>query len=181
MKILSVLFAVVLLLGSAGMVIAGPKGPPADATGAPGVGRGMGPGPGCGMGAAGGCGMGPCGAGGAALANLNLNDEQVAKIQALRETHLKAIAPLQDDLFSIRNELRLLWTQPNPDADQITDKQKEMDAYRIQLREKVTQHMLEVRKLLTPEQQARLAVTGPGMGRGMGGGHGKGGAGMCGW
>ena len=125
--------------------------------------------------------MGPCGAGGAALANLNLNDEQVAKIQALRETHLKDIAPIQDQLFSARNELRLLWNQPDPNAGQITDKQQEMDTLRSQLREKVTLHLLEVRKLLTPEQQARLAVTGPGMGRGMGGGHGRGGAGMCAW
>lgn len=181
MKILSVLFAVILLIGSAGMVMAGPKGPPPDAAGAPGTGRGMGSGSGCGMGPGAGCGMGPCGAGGAALANLNLNDEQVAKIQALRETHLKAIAPLQDQLFSARNELRLLWNQPDPKAAQITDQQQKMDDLRSQLREKVTEHLLEVRELLTPEQKARLTVTGPGMGRGMGGGHGRGGAGMCAW
>ena len=44
MKILSILFAVILLIGSAGMVMAGPKGPPPDAAGAPGIGRGMGSG-----------------------------------------------------------------------------------------------------------------------------------------
>ena len=173
MKILSIVFAVILVIGSAAMVMAGPKGPPPDAGGAQDIGRGMGPGPGC--------GMGPCGAGGAALANLNLSDEQAVKIQALRETHLKNIAPIQDQLFSARNELRLLWNQPDPDAGQIAAMQQEMDALRSQLREKVTQHLLEVRKLLTPEQQAKLAVTGPGMGRGMGGGHGRGGAGMCAW
>jgi len=112
---------------------------------------------------------------------LNLSDDQAVKIQALRETHLKNIAPIQDQLFSARNELRLLWNQPKPNADEITAKQQDMDALRIQLREKVTHHLLEVRELLTPEQQARLAVTGPGMGRGMGGGHGKGGAGICAW
>ena len=173
MKILSIVFAVILLIGSAGMVMAGPKGTPPDAAGAQDIGRGMGRGPGC--------GMGPCGAGGAALANLNLSDEQAVKIQAHRETHLKNIAPIQDQLFSARNELRLLWNQPKPNADEITAKQQDMDALRIQLREKVTHHLLEVRELLTPEQQARLAVTGPGMGRGMGGGHGRGGAGMCAW
>jgi periplasmic protein CpxP/Spy len=173
MKILSIVFAVILLIGSAGTVMAGPKGPPSDAAGAPGIGRGMGQGSGC--------GMGPCGAGGAALANLNLSDEQAVKIQALREAHLKDIVPIQNQLFSARNELRLLWNQTDPDIGQITAKQQEMDALRSQLREKVTQHLLEVRKLLTPEQQAKLAVTGPGMGRGMGGGHGRGGAGMCAW
>jgi len=173
MKILSIVFAVILVIGSAAMVMAGPKGPPPDAAGAQDIGRGMGRGPGC--------GMGPCGAGGAALANLNLSDDQAVKIQALRETHLKNIAPIQDQLFSARNELRLLWNQPKPNADEITAKQQDMDALRIQLREKVTHHLLEVRELLTPEQQARLAVTGPGMGRGMGGGHGKGGAGICAW
>ena len=173
MKILSIVFAVILVIGSAAMVMAGPKGPPPDAGDAPGIGRGMGLGPGC--------GMGPCGAGGAALANLNLSDEQAVKIQALRETHLKNIAPIQDQLFSARNELRLLWNQPDPVAAQITAKQQDMDTLRSQLREKVTQHLLEVRKLLTPEQQARLTLSGPGMGRGMGGGHGRGGAGMCAW
>jgi Spy/CpxP family protein refolding chaperone len=179
MKILSVLFAVILLIGSAGMVMAGPKGPPPDAAGAPGTERGMGPG--CGMGPGAGCGMGPCGAGGAALANLNLTDEQAVQIQALREAHMKDIAPIQDQLFSARNELRLLWNQPDPDASQITAQQKKMDALRSQLREQVTQYMLDVRKVLTTEQQAKLAVTGSGMGRGMGGGHGRGGAGMCAW
>jgi len=173
MKILSIVFAVILVIGSAGMVMAGHKGPPPDADGAQGLGRGMGPGTGC--------GMGPCGAGGAALANLNLSDEQAVKIQALRETHLKDIAPIQDQLFSARNELRLLWNQPNPDAGQIAEMQQKMDDLRSQLRQEVTQHLLKVRGLLTTEQKARLVVVGPGMGRGMGGGHGRDGAGMCAW
>jgi Spy/CpxP family protein refolding chaperone len=173
MKILSIVFAVILVIGSAAMVMAGPKGPPPDADSTQDIGRGMGTGPGR--------GMGPCGAGGAALANLNLSDEQAVKIQALRETHLKDIAPIQKDLFDARNELRLIWNQPDPDTDQITDQQKKMDALRTELREKVTLHLLKVRDLLTPEQKAQLAVAGPGMGRGMGGGHGRGGAGMCAW
>jgi len=50
MKILSIVFAVILLIGSAGMVMAGPKGTPPDAAGAQDIGHGMGRGPGCGMG-----------------------------------------------------------------------------------------------------------------------------------
>ena len=112
-----------------------------------------------------GYGMGP-GYGTPAIPNLTA--EQSSKIQALQKAHLDEIAPLQEDLFKKRTELRSLWLTQNPDQAKITALQKEILNLQSKLQEKGTNLSLEIRKLLTPEQQAQMAVFGPGMGRGMG-------------
>jgi len=114
-----------------------------------------------------------------ALSELNLTAEQTAKINALRETHLKDVKPLQDKMFSKRGELRLLWLQQNPDQEKILAAQKEIRTIRDQMQDKMTVHRLNVLKLLTPEQQEKLKAFGPGrgFGHGMRGGpgfHGRG-------
>jgi Spy/CpxP family protein refolding chaperone len=98
----------------------------------------------------------------------NLTVEQSSKIQALQKAHLDEIAPLQQDLFKKRTELRSLWLNQNPDSAAITAKQKEILNLQTQLQEKGTNLRLEIRKLLTPEQQAQLATFGTGFGPGMG-------------
>jgi Spy/CpxP family protein refolding chaperone len=112
-----------------------------------------------------GSGMGP-GYGTPAIPNLTT--EQSSKIQALQKAHLDEIAPLQQELFQKRTEIRDLWLAQNPDQAKITALQKEMLNLRSQLQEKGTNLRLEIRKVLTPEQQAQMAAFGPGMGQGMG-------------
>ena len=109
-----------------------------------------------------------------ALSELNLTAEQTAKINALRETHLKDIKPLQDKMFSKRGELRLLWLQQNPDQDKILAVQKEIRTIRDQMQDKMTTQRLEVLKVLTPEQQEKVKSfrMGRGFGPGMRGGSG---------
>ena len=108
-------------------------------------------------------GMGPVGA-----TNLNLTDEQTASLQTLRETYLKEITPLQNELYSKRSELRLLWAKPAPDKAEITAGQNEVFELQRQLQEKTTQYQLDCRNALTPEQQSQMAAVGPGYGRGHG-------------
>ncbi len=150
---------------------------------AQGWGRGQGYGPGYGMGP---CGVGPGGPGygpgpgprGAWGPALNLTAEQNQKMQALREQHLREVIPLRNEMQVKQLELRTLWAQPNPDEGKILAKQKEISALRAQLQEKGTKNRLEMRKNLTPEQQAQLGAYGPGAGmgygRGMGFGPGRG-------
>jgi Spy/CpxP family protein refolding chaperone len=95
-------------------------------------------------------------------AGLNLTEEQSAKIRSLREAHQKDVTPLRSELFAKRAELRALWAQTNPDKDAILAKQKEVSTLRDQMREKKTTHRLEMRSLLTPEQQASLTFMGRG-------------------
>jgi Spy/CpxP family protein refolding chaperone len=118
----------------------------------PGFGRGFGPGYGAGYGY---------------QAIPNLTAEQSAKIQALQKAHLDETAPIQQQLLAKRTELRTLWLNPKPDQASIAAKQKEILGLQSQLTEKATNLRLEIRKVLTPEQQAQMGAFGygPGMGK----------------
>ena len=98
----------------------------------------------------------------------NLTAEQSSKIQALQKAYLDETAPLQQDLLKKKTELRSLWLSPNPDQAKITTLQKDILNLQSKITEKGTNLRLEIRKILTPEQQAQLSVYGLGMGRGMG-------------
>jgi zinc resistance-associated protein len=138
---------------------------------AQGWGRGSGMGPGM--------GYGPCMQGygqpgpGAMAPGLNLTAEQNQKISALQENSFKETVPLRNELTAKQLELRSLWAQTTPDEEKILAKQKEINALRAQLQEKSTKNRLEMRKVLTPEQQAQFNALGGGPGYGPGLGFGK--------
>lgn len=117
-------------------------------------------------------GMGPWGGPGPhpyMASYLGLTQEQQAQLQAMREKHFQEISPLHQELFNKRQELRLLWANPNPDADQIMAKQREIAEIQLKIQELRTKHLLEARSILTPEQQQKLVATGgPGLGCGWG-------------
>lgn len=98
----------------------------------------------------------------------NLTPEQSTKIQALQKAHLDATAPLQQDLLKKKMELRSLWLTQTPDQAKITALQKDILSLESTLREKGTNFNFEVRKVLTPEQQAQMASFNPAMGWGKG-------------
>jgi zinc resistance-associated protein len=98
----------------------------------------------------------------------NLTAEQTSRIQAIQQANFQEISPLREQLYAKRTELRNLWVTQNPDQAKIAALQKEMLDIRAQLQEKSNNARLEVRQVLTPEQQAQIAEYGPGMGR-MGG------------
>jgi periplasmic protein CpxP/Spy len=100
--------------------------------------------------------------------NLNLTDEQKTKIEALRDTNYKATRPLREKMFDKSVELRREWLKANPDKDKITATQKEMRTLRDSLEDKYTALRLEIRKVLTPEQQEKLANSRWGRGSGFG-------------
>jgi Spy/CpxP family protein refolding chaperone len=86
--------------------------------------------------------------------HLNLTPDQVEKIKAWRESFFKERIPLQNELMGKRLELKALWMETNPDEQKILAKQKEIDVLKAQIEEKATKNRLEMRKILTPEQQA---------------------------
>lgn len=118
-------------------------------------------------------------------AKLNLSAEQKTKIEALQLAHRKEIRPIKEKMFDKSVALRRMWLQTNPDKDKIIALQKEVRVLRDQLEDKGTAHMLEIRKVLTPEQREKLANSrwGKGMGFGPRGGmrghHGGHEPGMC--
>lgn len=111
---------------------------------------------------------------------LDLTAEQRGKINTLREAHLMDIKPLQDRLYVRSNELRGLWLAETPNRESIMALQKEVQALRNQLMDKLTTYRLDAWQLLTPEQQAKIRSRGPERrparmgGPGMRGDHGRG-------
>jgi len=97
----------------------------------------------------------------AAARDLKLTAEQTEKINALRESHLKDIKPLQDQIYSRSGELRTLWLAKTPDKEKILALQKEAQGIRDQLAEKLIAYRLEARQVLTTEQQAKIQSYGP--------------------
>ncbi len=102
----------------------------------------------------------------AALASLNLTAEQSEKIRALRESCLKEITPIRAQLLSKRAGQRLLWIQTKLDPDKIRATQKEVRDLKGQMQEKRTDCRLAFRNILTPEQTSKLLAQGIGMGKG---------------
>lgn len=92
---------------------------------------------------------------------LDLTAEQREKINTLREAHLKDIKPLQNQLYVKSRELKDLWLAKTPDRESILDLQKEVQALRNQLMDKLTTYRLDAWQLLTPEQQAKVRPYGP--------------------
>jgi Spy/CpxP family protein refolding chaperone len=118
-------------------------------------------------------GYGPCSRGDFQRpAGLNLTAEQSAKIKEMREAQWKEMKPLQEQMFTKRDELRKLWLEPNPDQGKITAAQKEMRLLRDQMQDRMTAYRLEAVKVLTPEQREKIGSfmqgRGPGRGRGFG-------------
>ena len=124
----------------------------------------------------------------------SLTPEQRTKFQELRRKFREENAQLIGAIMGKRLELESLWTDPKADSNILLQKEKELRGLQDQMREKVVQMKLEVRKFLTPEQIANwksgwrmgrgramggrghMMGYGYGMGRGygMGPGHGMG-------
>ena len=115
-----------------------------------------------------GSGRGNCPYQGAGLEKLNLTADQKAKIEDLQVAHQKATRPIRDKIFDKSVELRKLWLAAEPDKGKIMAAQKEMNVLREEMQTKATELRLDIRKVLTPEQNAKLAETGWGRGSGFG-------------
>lgn len=130
-------------------------------------------------------GYGPCLSGGGPGygpgSNLNLSKEQTDKMWQLKERQRNETSAMRYELFQKKNELRSLYTNPGADDAAILAKQKEVNALRTKLQDKMVQFKLDQRKILTPEQLKQLNESGRGFGFGRRGFSGKGfGPGPCG-
>ena len=112
-------------------------------------------------------GYGPCGRGDIlGPAWLNLTAEQTAQIKEMREKQWKEMKPLQEQMFTKRDEIRKFWLEPNPDQARITAAQKEMRSFRDQMEDRMTAYRLDAAKVLTPEQREKIGSSVQGRGPG---------------
>ena len=101
----------------------------------------------------------------------DLTAEQISAIQSLRQAHMEKTEPLWQELAARRKEMRGLWLPPNPDRAAVEVKEREILALQSKLQEEAINFRLEMRKILTPEQQAQFGAFGfgkkiaPGLGK----------------
>jgi Spy/CpxP family protein refolding chaperone len=87
---------------------------------------------------------------------LNLSEEQVAKMKDLRNRFRTETRDMRYNLAIKRIEMQKLFTDPNTDDIALFAKQKEIDNLRMLRADKRAQLKIEWRKILTPEQIAKL-------------------------
>ena len=87
---------------------------------------------------------------------LNLSDEQLAKMKDLRNRFRDETRDLRYSLAIKRLEMRKLFTDPKTDDATLLAKQREISKLRQQLSDKRAQMKIEWRKILTPDQIAKL-------------------------
>ena len=98
----------------------------------------------------------------------NLTPEQAGKIFDLKEKFHADTAGLRKQMMVKESELAALWEAEKPDQNAIQAKQKELNALRDQVQEKITAIQFEAKKI-APDFNM-----GMGMGEGMGHGPGMG-------
>lgn len=102
------------------------------------------------------------------LERLNLTNDQKSKIEALQDANFKATKTVREKIFDKSVELRRLWLTANPDKDKIAAAQKQLRVLRDEMEDKNTATTLEIRKVLTPAQNEKLANSTSGRGPGFG-------------
>jgi len=103
----------------------------------------------------------------------SLTPEQKAKYQELLRKFNEETAQLQGSILTKRLELKSLWSNPNAEDKAIIEKEKELRDLQNEMRNKLLQLRLEVRKILSPEQIKNFWMgRGKGFGRGIGYGRG---------
>jgi Spy/CpxP family protein refolding chaperone len=80
----------------------------------------------------------------------NLTPEQSSQVLALRQTHYEKIAPIQEQLFKKKMELRGLWLSQNPDQALIDALRQEVFALVDQLQAENSVLRTEMLKVLAP-------------------------------
>ena len=83
---------------------------------------------------------------------LNLTEEQVVKLQAIRESYLRDTLVWRNELVVKRFDLRDLLNDPRSDPNHVLAKQREISDLESRIQERTVLSHLEMRKVLTPEQ-----------------------------
>ena len=108
---------------------------------------------------------------------MNLTPEQAGKLFDLKEKFHNDTAALRKQMWVNRAEMAALWKAEKPDEKAILAKQKELNAVREQLQEKMIAFRFEAKKI-APNFGMGWHGMGHGMGMGHGCGMGPGGMGM---
>lgn len=101
-------------------------------------------------------------------ADLDLTPDQSVQLLKLKTAFIKAVTPFQNQMITLRSELRILWNVAQPEKEKILAKEKEMSDLSTKISEIRTTYQLDCRAVLTPDQLARTRFAEKGMETGHG-------------
>jgi Spy/CpxP family protein refolding chaperone len=91
-------------------------------------------------------------------AALDLTDDQVAAIEALREEHRASLTDKRKDMMRLRNELQGLMLEDDVDEKKVMDLTRKVGDMRTDLKLARTEMRLKVHELLTDEQRDKMML-----------------------
>ena len=92
------------------------------------------------------------------IESLNLSEEQVTEIKRVLLDFQKNTLELRNSLQIKELEVRALLLQPLTEMTKIKAKYEEIAGLQVEIRVKTIERYLEIKGLLTPEQQAKLPL-----------------------
>ena len=92
-----------------------------------------------------------------------LGEKQFHKVEALQESFLKEIEPLQHDLLKKRTELRIMGLCPDSDPPAVKANVKWIRDLQKKVLDKAAHHRVQIWKVLNQEQRTQFSVYGPGI------------------
>lgn len=91
------------------------------------------------------------------LHGLDVTDDQAARIRGIARAAAQDLQGQREAHRSLHQQARQVWTQPTVDANAVEALRQQRMALMDQRSRRMSQAMLEISRVLTPEQRARLA------------------------
>lgn len=91
------------------------------------------------------------------LHGLDVSDDQAARIRNIARAAAQDLQGLREARRSLHEQARQVWTQPTVDANAVEALRQQQMALVDQRSRRMSQAMLEISHVLTPEQRTRLA------------------------
>jgi len=88
--------------------------------------------------------------------HLSLSESQENNMEVLDKPFRSKVNQCKSTLRQKRDELSALLLKPNPTAESINAKLDEIATLQVELQKMVVAHLLEIKEILTPEQQKRF-------------------------
>ena len=92
------------------------------------------------------------------IESLNLSEEQKTEIKKMDLNFQKELLGLRNDVEISQLEIKILFLETEPNLVKIRAKLEEIANLQVELKVKTIEKYLEVKDLLTPEQQAKLPL-----------------------
>ncbi|MCK7515730.1 MAG: periplasmic heavy metal sensor [Desulfobacterales bacterium] len=83
----------------------------------------------------------------------NLTPEQSSEILKLQQAHQEKVAPIQQQLFTKKMELRTLMFSQNPDQAKVAALQKEVFELIDEIQQESSNLRMEMLKVITPQEK----------------------------